>query len=91
MGPLAARKLKEIIWNVIHILAIEMMSAAQALDFLNGKPGKGTQAAYREIREVVKPLRKDRVLWPDIQTIASLISSWRILEAVEAEVGELKV
>ncbi len=91
MGPIAARKLKEIIWNVIHILAIEMMSAAQALDFLDDKPGKGTQAAYREIRKVVKPLRKDRVLWPDIQTIANLISSWRILEAVESEVGELRV
>ncbi|MGQ9604029.1 MAG: histidine ammonia-lyase [bacterium] len=89
MGPLAARKLKEIIWNVIHILAIEMMSAAQALDFLNERPGIGTAAAYREIRKAVKPLRKDRVLWPDIQAIAKLIASWRILEAVEAEVGEL--
>lgn len=91
MGPLAARKLKEIIWNVIHILAIEMMSAAQALDFLDDKPGKGTAVAYHEIRKVVKPLKKDRVLWPDIQAIAQLISSWRILEAVEAEVGEIEV
>jgi len=91
MGPISARKLKEIIWNVVHILAIEMMSAAQAFDFLEARPGRGTYAAYREIRKVVKPLKKDRVLWPDIQAIAEKIMSWDIVKAVEAEVGPLQI
>jgi histidine ammonia-lyase len=89
MGPIAARKLKEIIWNVINILAIEMMSAAQAFDFMNEKPGAGSLAAYREIRKVVKPLKKDRVLYPDIQAIAKKIANWEILNAVEKQVGTL--
>jgi histidine ammonia-lyase len=95
MGPIAARKLKEIVWNVVNVLAIEMMSAAQALDFLKEslgskwKPGAGTHAAYREIRKVVKPLKKDRVLWPDIQAIAEKILNLDILNTVEATVGPI--
>jgi len=91
MGPIAARKLKEIIWNVTNVLAIEMMSAAQAIDFLGEKPGAGVEAAYREIRKVVKPLKKDRVLWPDIQAIAEKIANLDILNSVEDRVGELKL
>ena len=91
MGPIAARKLKEMIWNVTNVLAIEMMSAAQAIDFLGDKPGAGVEAAHREIRKVVKPLRTDRVLWPDIQAIAEKIANLDILNAVENRVGELKL
>ncbi|MFH1313848.1 MAG: histidine ammonia-lyase [Candidatus Eisenbacteria bacterium] len=89
MGPIAARKLKEIVRNVINILAIEMMSAAQALDFLDGKPGVGTAAAYKEIRKVVRPLKQDRVLYPDIQAIAKKVAGWDILNAVEAKSGKI--
>jgi histidine ammonia-lyase len=89
MGPIAARKAKEIIWNVVHVLAIEMMSAAQALDFREEVPGVGPFAAHQEIRKVVKPLKKDRVMYYDIQAIAKKISSWEILDAVEAKVGAL--
>ena len=89
MGPISARKLKEIVWNVTNILAIEMMSAAQAFDFMEGKPGAGTAAAHREIRKVVKPLEKDRVLWPDIQAIAEKIENCNVLDAVEKKVGPI--
>ena len=91
MGPIAARKLKEIVWNVTNILAIEMMSAAQALEYLDAEPGGGTGAAYREIRKVVKPLKKDRVLWPDIQAIAEKIANCDILNAVEKKVGPISL
>jgi histidine ammonia-lyase len=91
MGPIAARKLKEIVWNVTNVLAIEMMSAAQAIDFLGEKPGAGVEAAFKEIRKVVKPLKKDRVLWPDIQAIAEKIANLDILNAVENRVGEIKL
>ncbi len=89
MGPISARKLKEIVWNVTNILAIEMMSAAQAFDFLAGRPGAGTGAAYEEIRKVVKPLKSDRVLWPDIQAVAEKIVNCDILNAVEKRVGPI--
>ncbi|MGD8628867.1 MAG: histidine ammonia-lyase [bacterium] len=89
MGPLAASKLKDIVWNVTNILAIEMMSAAQAIYFLDEKPGAGVEPAYAEIRKVVKPLKQDRVLWPDIQAIAEKIANWDILNAVEDRVGKI--
>jgi len=89
MGPIAARKAKEIIWNVVNVLAIEMMSAAQAMEYRAETPGAGPQAAYSEIRKVVKPLKQDRVMYHDIQAIARKIASWEILDAVEARVGKL--
>jgi histidine ammonia-lyase len=97
MGPISARKLKEILWNVTNILAIEMMSAAQAFDFLKDadpkkwKPGAGTRAAYTEIRKAVDFLETDRVLWPDIQAIATKIANGDILKAVEAAVGPINL
>jgi histidine ammonia-lyase len=66
-----------------------MMAAAQAIDFLDEKPGVGPEAAYREIRKVVKPLEKDRVLWPDIQAISEKIANCDILNAVESRAGEI--
>ena len=68
-----------------------MMSASQAIDFLGDKPGAGVEAAHREIRKVVKPLKHDRVLWPDIQAIAEKIANLDILNAVENRVGEIKL
>ncbi len=91
MGPIAARKLKEINKNVVNILAIEMMCSAQAVDLLGKDPGKGTGAAYREIRKVAKKLVDDRVLYPDIQAIAAHIWSWKIVDAVEDAIGEIKL
>jgi len=90
MGPIAVRKCTEILKNVRTVLAIEMMSAAQAMDFHDGKrPGKGTAIAYDLIREKVSRLEDDRVLWPDIEAIRLLVESNEILDAVEAEVGPL--
>jgi len=91
MGPIAVRKCTEILKNVQTVLAIEMMSAAQAMDFHKGKqPGKGTKIAYDIIREKVPFLEDDRVLWPDIEAIRLLVESNTILDAVEAELGPLQ-
>jgi histidine ammonia-lyase len=90
MTPIAVRKLTEILKNVCAVLAIEMMSAAQAFDFRKPlKPGRGTRVAYDIIRQHVDHLEDDRVLYPDINKIADLIRNNTILDAVEAEVGEL--
>ena len=62
------RKCGEILRNVRAVLAIEMMSAAQAFDFYPGKKaGKGTQIAYELIREKVPFMKDDRVMYPDIE------------------------
>ena len=90
MTPIAVRKLTEILKNVGAVLAIEMMAAAQAFDFRKPlKPGRGTRVAYDVIRQHVDHLEDDRVLYPDINKIAELVRNSTILDAVEAEVGEL--
>lgn len=92
MAPISVRKLKEIIKNVGTVQAIEMMAAAQAFDFRKPlKPGKGTRVAYEMIRKVVPHLEDDRVLYPDIAKIDELVKSGALVEAVEKEVGELKL
>ncbi|MEA3558953.1 MAG: aromatic amino acid lyase, partial [Candidatus Thermoplasmatota archaeon] len=92
MGPIAIRHLKEIQENVIGVLAIEMLTATQALDLRKPlKPGKGTKAAHDLIREKVSFMEEDRSLHPDIKAVADLIRSGAILEAVEKEVGELEI
>jgi len=92
MAPISVRTLKEIVKNTGTVLAIEMMSAAQAFDFRKPlKPGKGTSVAYEKIREVVPYLENDRVLYPDIAKIDELVKSGALVEACEKKVGELKL
>jgi histidine ammonia-lyase len=92
MGPIAVRKCTEILKNVRTVLAIEMMAAAQAFEFHEGRrPGRGTAVAYNVIRTKVPRLVDDRVLHPDIEAIRQLVEDGAILEAVEAEIGPLKL
>lgn len=92
MGPIAIRKCTEILKNVRTVLAIEMMSAAQAFEFHEGRrPGKGTAIAYDVIRTKVPRLVDDRVLYPDIEAIRQLVQDCSILDAVEKELGPLKL
>jgi histidine ammonia-lyase len=71
----AAWKARRIIDNVRNILAIELMCAAQGLDYrLPLKPGRGALAGYDRVRELVKPLDADRVLTPDIELLSNAIA-----------------
>ena len=79
MGPLAARKAKTILENTQIILAIEAMNACQALEFRKPlKPGRGPRFLYKEVRELVAPLEKDRYLHEDIENIKNLIASSKL-------------
>jgi histidine ammonia-lyase len=90
MGTISARKCREVVRNTEHVVAIELLCAAQALDlFTNLKPGEGTLAAYRVIRKAVSHLEKDRVLSTDIAKILALIREGTLLEEVESKVGPL--
>lgn len=91
MGTISARKCREIIKNSEHVIAIELLCGAQALDlFTNLKSGKGTHAAYRTIREAVPHLENDRILSKDIETVVGLIRNEKILKEVEKVVGKLQ-
>jgi histidine ammonia-lyase len=90
MGTISARKCRDIVGNTEDVIAIELLCAAQALDvFTNMKPGQGSAAAYRAIRETVPHLDKDRILAKDIEAVKGLMRGGEIVAAVEDVVGEL--
>nr|MBN2278207.1 aromatic amino acid lyase [candidate division Zixibacteria bacterium] len=90
MGMNTAIKNMQILDNAYGILGIEMMAAAQALDFRDYKFGKGTTRAKEIIRKHVDFLDIDRPLYPDHTKMKELVKSCEILEAVEKEVGPLE-
>jgi histidine ammonia-lyase len=89
MGMNTAIKNGQIIDNAYGVLGIELMAAAQGLDFREFTPGKGTKAAHDVIRKHVAHLDEDRPLYPDHTRMKALVKSCEILEAVEAEVGSI--
>jgi len=66
---------RAIVRNVETILAIELLAASQAVDFLKPlKPGVGGRAAHRLVRSVSPPLKKDRALAKDIEAVMRLVA-----------------
>lgn len=87
MGMNTALKNGQILDNAYGILGIEFMAAAQALDFRNFTPGKGTRAAHTVIRKHVAHLDVDRPLYADHNVMKALVKSGEILDAVERAIG----
>ncbi len=92
MGTIAARKAKEIYYNVSQVVGIELMAAAQAIDLNNkenkNKLGTGTQAAYEIIRKAVDKITEDKVMYKEFNKISSLINTNLIVEEVEKAIRE---
>lgn len=92
MGSITAMKLTEIIRNTEIVVAIQLMSAAQALDFRRPhKAGAGSEAAFGVIRKRLQKLVDDRALYPDIEIVTEQVRDHSIADAVEAAVGEIKL
>ncbi len=71
----AAWKARRVIDNVRNVLAIELMCAAQGLDYRAPlKPGPKLVAAHAVVRSIVRPLDRDRVLSPDIHALSSAVA-----------------
>jgi histidine ammonia-lyase len=90
MGMNGALKTRQILENANGVLGIEFIAAAQALDFRQFAPGKGTSAAKAAVRKVVAHLDVDRPLFPDHNAMSEAVGRCEVLEAVEAAVGPLK-
>jgi len=74
MGMTAATKLRSIVDIAEMATAIELMTAAQALDFRAPlKPGTGVRRAFEIVRSVVPPVERDRSMTADIQRIVESI------------------
>jgi len=74
MGMTAALKFLQVVKNVEIILAIELMCAAQGLEFLKPlKPSPKLQEVYRRVRELVPPLERDVQLSGYIEALVPLV------------------
>ena len=74
MAMTAAWKLRRVIRNVRYILSIELMCAAQGIDFrMPLRPGRGVMRAHAVIRRHVATLESDRVVSTDLERIAQAI------------------
>ncbi|MDO5562456.1 MAG: histidine ammonia-lyase [Synergistaceae bacterium] len=91
MGGYSARKARQILDNTNKVIAIEMLGAAQGMDFRAPlKYGRGSDAAYREFRRHVPFYDKDQFMQPFILKSLELVENGAMVRAVEAEIGELK-
>jgi histidine ammonia-lyase len=74
MGMTGALKLRQIVENVEHVVAIELMCAAQGIECRRPlKPGIEVGRAYDAVRRIVTPLDQDRVLSGDIESLAEAV------------------
>ena len=84
MGMTGAIKLRQIVEHVERVLAIELMCAAQALEFRRPlKSSRRIEEAHEVVRAVVPRLERDRVLAADIAAMAEAVRGgkldrWRI-------------
>ncbi len=90
MSFTSARKTSQILENAWFVIAIELLSGAQAVEFRKPlKLGTGTQVAYELIRRTVPKLEEDRPLQYDINRLTELVRSGELLSAVESAIGPL--
>ncbi len=89
MGTIAARKAGRVVQNAQKVLGIELVCAAQALKLRGGRYGRGTEAAYRAVRERIPPLDEDRCVADDLKIGEALVHGDTLVRAVEAAVGVL--
>ena len=74
MGVTSAHKLRQILEEARQVVAIELLCAAQMLEFRKPlTPGLGVQHAYERVRAYVPKIERDRVLAPDIALLAEKV------------------
>ncbi len=91
MAYFASRKAYQVSQKLEYILAIEVMTAVQALDFVEGLNRSAvTDAVYALVREEVPTVDEDRYFGPDIDYVRTLIHNGNLVKCVEDRIGALK-
>ena len=90
MGNASALKCWQVLANAERALAIELLAAAQGVEFLAPlEPGAGVRAAHDFVRSLSSTLVEDRPLAGDIEAVAQSVAAGELVAAVEREVGAL--
>ena len=92
MGSISGRKLNQVLDNLEYILAIELMSACQAIEFRRPlKSSEILEFAHGYVRQFVEFAREDRIFAEDIEKIRSLVSDCSFVEKVDEFAKERKI
>jgi histidine ammonia-lyase len=92
MAANAVHHAQQVVDNVEHIVAIELLTAAQGVDFRQeqlgaaARLGEGTAIAHRLIREHVPFLAHDAPLAPQIEAVWSLVNSGELVHTVDQQI-----
>jgi histidine ammonia-lyase len=94
MGCTAALKARAILDNVERILALELLAAAQGIDFrkqaigAHAHLGQGTGAAYGLVRGLVPFIDADTVLYPYMEAVYRVVADGSLVAAVNGAMHE---
>jgi histidine ammonia-lyase len=90
MATFAARRLQPMLRNSAHIVAIELLAAAQGIEFLRPmKSAPALEGVLRLVRSVSPAMLQDRSLARDIEAVHHLVAAGDIGHATEAHIPEL--
>ena len=87
MGTIAAWKARQIVENVRRVVAIEMITAAQGLDFIPLSSSPAVEKVRAVLRKEVPSLEEDRPISKEIERVAEMISKGVFIEAAESACG----
>jgi histidine ammonia-lyase len=91
MGWGATLKLRAVLDNLAHILAVELCAAARAQELRQPlEPSPATGAVRKLLRKQVAGVGPDRVVAPEIAAAEGLIRSGAVIEAAESAAGPLR-
>ncbi len=90
MGTPGALKAHQVLLNAWKVVAIELLTACQALEFRPGRMGRGTRAAYEAVRSQVARWDEDRVFYPDLDAVIGGVTGEAWLRQVETAAGSLR-
>lgn len=92
MGSISGRKLNQVIDNLEFILAIELLSACQAIEFRRPlKSSELLESAHDYVRQFVSFAEEDRIFADDIDKIKKLISDFSFVEHCNELANQKKI
>jgi len=91
MATFAARRLQNMLRNTEYIVAIELLAAAQGIEFLRPlKSSAVMEGVMQRLRAVSPAMMQDRSLAPDMEQVATIVRDGSIGLIGEATVPEVK-
>ena len=83
MGSISGRKLNKVLDNLEYILAIELLTACQAIEFRRPlKSSELLEFAHEHVRQFVSFAEEDRIFADDIEKIKGIIADFSFVERV---------